>query len=198
MSRGPTPLPTHAAPATGLEDVTNGIRAVVDVEQRRLGALEDDEPLVVERAVQQRRRVGDVLLEPVAVQQQLLGHRLQVECRITLERAQHELLGLERGHDLLLEDLLVEHVLDADAQARGLVGVAGADPALGRPDLELPELRLARVVEHQVVGHDQVRVGAHPQVARRRRPRSLSPSISPISTDGSMTTPLPMTHVVPG
>ena len=46
--------------------------------------------------------------------------------RVARERAQRQPLGLERGDDLLLEDLLVEHVLHADPQARRLVGVARA------------------------------------------------------------------------
>src|SRR4051812_18094889 len=141
------------------------IRAVVDVEQRALRAFEHDDAAVVERAVRERRRVRDELLEPMAVREVLVAHRLQVQPRVARERPQAEPLGLERGHDLLLEDLLVEHVLHADAQARRLVRVAGPDPALRRADLELAELRLARVVEHQVVGHDQVRVGRHAQAA---------------------------------
>ena len=165
MSRGPDAAADARRAGDRVRRGHERVGAVVDVEQRGLRALEDHELLVVERAVQQRGGVGDVLLEPVAVEQVLLGHRLQVERGVALERAQHELLGLERGHDLLLEDLLVEQVLDADAQPRRLVGVAGADPALGRADLELAELRLAGVVEHQVVRHDHVRVGAHPQVA---------------------------------
>ncbi len=101
-------------------------------------------------------------LEAVAVAQVLLGHRVQVELRIARERAQQLLLGLERGGDLLAQDLRVEQVLDADPEARRLVGVAGADAALGGADLELAELRLAGGVEHHVVGHDQVRVGREP------------------------------------
>ena len=108
-------------------------------------------------------RVGDVLRDPVAVGQVVLGHRLQVELRRLRVRAQREPLGLHRGDDLLLEDLLVEQVLHADAQARGLVGVARADAAPRGADLQLAELRLARVVEEHVVRHDQVRVGADPQ-----------------------------------
>ena len=42
------------------------------------------------------------------------------------------------------QDLLVEQVLDADAEAGRLVGVAGPDAAAGRADLELAEPRLAR------------------------------------------------------
>ena len=75
-------------------------------------------------------------------------------------------LGLERCADLLLEDLLVEHVLDADPEPRGLVRVAGADAALRGADLALAQLRLAGVVEQQVVRHDQVRVSRHAQAAQ--------------------------------
>ena len=82
------------------------------------------------------------------------------------ERTQRQALGLERGDDLLLEDLLVEQVLDADPEPRRLVGVARPDPAPRGPDLQLAELRLAGVVEQQVVGHDQVRVRRDPQRAR--------------------------------
>ena len=95
----------------------------------------------------------------------LVGHRLQVEPRVARELAQRQPLGLQRGDDLLLEDLLVEQVLDADPEPRGLVGVAGADAAAGGADLQLAELDLARVVEQHVVGHDQVRVGRDPQRA---------------------------------
>jgi hypothetical protein len=40
MSRGPSPDPAHAPPAVGFDDVTYGIGAVVEVEERRLRTLE--------------------------------------------------------------------------------------------------------------------------------------------------------------
>jgi hypothetical protein len=141
------------------------IRPVVDVEHRRLGALEEDRALLVEHLPRELARVGDVLLDAMAVGQVLLGHRLQVEARVLLERPEAEPLRVHRGDDLLLEDLLVEQVLDADAQARGLVGVAGTDAAACGADLLLAELDLAGRVEQQVVRHDQVRVGADLQAA---------------------------------
>ena len=113
-----------------------------------------------------------MLLEAVAVGQVLLGHRVQVERRVLLERPQRQALGLHRRDDLLLEDLLVEQVLHADAQARRLVGVAGADAAARGADLQAPELRLAGGVEQQVVGHDQVRVGGDAQAADVHAPRA--------------------------
>ena len=133
---------------------------MVDVEQRALRALEDDVAALVEVLPGQPRGVGDVLLDPVAVGEVVLGHRLQVEVGRLRVRAQREPLGLHRGHDLLLQDLLVEQVLHADPEPRGLVGVGRADAAPRRADLQLAELRLARVVEQHVVRHDQVRVGA--------------------------------------
>ena len=110
-----------------------------------------------------RGGVGDVLRDPVAVGQVVLGHRLQVELGRLGERAAATRRLGSIAATIFFEDLLVQQVLHADAQARGLVGVAGADAAAGRPDLELAELRLARVVEEHVVRHDQVRVGADPQ-----------------------------------
>ena len=163
MSFGPTPVPVQADARDRVRGGHERIRAVVDVQQRALGALEEHVGVGVEHVPGEPRGVGHVLRDPVAVGQVVLGHRLQVELRRLRVRAQLEPLGLHRGDDLLLEDLLVEQVLHADAEPRRLVGVAGADAAPRGADLQPPELRLARVVEQHVVGHDQVRVGADPQ-----------------------------------
>ena len=138
---------------------------MVKVEHRALRALEDDLLAVLHQLPHQLRRVGDVLLETVAEGEVFLGHRAQVERRIALEGAQRQPLGLHRRDDLLLEDLLVEQVLHADAEPRRLVGVAGADAAARGADLQAAELGLAGGVEQQVVGHDQVRVGRYAQAA---------------------------------
>ena len=116
----------------------------------------------------------------MAVGDVFLGHRVQVEPGVGAllvvaldpllavrdrELPQSLLLGLQRGEDLLAQDLLVEQVLDPDPEARCLVRVAGADAAPRGPDRELPEPGLAGAVEQHVVGHDQVRVGGDAQVA---------------------------------
>ena len=132
---------------------------MVDVEQRPLGALEDHETAGVERVPDDVGGVRDVRLQAMAERAVLLGHRVQVELGVLRVRAQDEALRLERRVDLLLQDLLVEEVLHADAEPRRLVRVAGADAAAGRADLLLAEPELARVVEQAVVGHDQVGVG---------------------------------------
>ncbi len=162
---------------------------MVEVEEGRLGALEDHRLLAIERVPAELRGVGDVGLEPVAVVDVLLDHRVEVGTRIDhaahrplgrglrlvarflaqfapLHRqfAQRLLLGLQRGADLRPQDLLVEQILHADAEPQRLVGVGEADPAARRPDRVLPQFRLTRGVEEHVVGHDQVRVGRQLQV----------------------------------
>ena len=166
-----------------------GIGAVVEVEQRRLGALEDHRLAGVERVPAQARGVGDVRLQPVAVADVFLDHAVDVEPRVGHagrrlgdrlrflagfladlaplhgELPQRLLLGLQRRPDLGPQDLLVEQILDADPEPQRLVGVGGADPAPRGADRVLPQFRLAGGVEQHVVGHDQVRVGRDPQVA---------------------------------
>ena len=58
---GPTPPPVQAPPATGLEDVTNGIGPVVEVEERPLGSLEEHVVPGSQRVLDEGRRVGDQL-----------------------------------------------------------------------------------------------------------------------------------------
>jgi hypothetical protein len=138
---------------------------VVEVEHRALGALEEDGAIVVQNVPAELRGVGDVGLEAVPVGDVGVCHRVQVELGVLGEWTQHLLFRLHRGHDLLAEDLLVEEVLDPDAEPGGLVGVAGPDPAPGGADLELAELQFPGRIQLHVVGHDQVGVGGDAQPA---------------------------------
>ena len=76
---------------------------------------------------------------------------------VAIDQASERRLG-ERDLDLLAQDLRVEHVLHADADARRLVRVRRADPASRRSDLQLAETPLRRLVDRHVPRHDQVRV----------------------------------------
>ena len=116
-----------------------GIGAVVDVEQRALRALEDHQLAAVEALPRDRGRVGDVGREPVAVGHVVLGHLVQIErAGPWRTRAAPGRLGSSAALIFSLEDLLVEHVLNADAEPRGLVGVARPDAALVVPISRLP------------------------------------------------------------
>ncbi|OPZ46035.1 MAG: hypothetical protein BWY94_00927 [Actinobacteria bacterium ADurb.BinA094] len=140
-----------------------GVGAEVDVEQRPLGALEEHVLALVQRRVDEQAGVADEGLEALPVGQQLLRHLGRVE-HADLVALQQEVLLAQRGVDLAAQDLGVEQVLHADADARVFVHVAGSDAAAGGADLVLAELLLAGAVQQQVVRHDQVGVAAHAQV----------------------------------
>ena len=97
------------------------------------------------------------------VAEQLVGHLVRVE-HADVVALQQEVLLLQRRLDLAPQDLLVQQVLHADADARVLVHVARADAAAGGADLVLAELLLVGAVQQQVVRHDEVGVAAHAQV----------------------------------
>ena len=134
------------------------IRAVVEVEQRRLSALEEHGLAVLERVLDQEGRVRDVRAQPLRVALDLLRDLLEVERRGAVDALEPDVLLGERDLDLLAQDLRVEQILDADPEPGRLVRVRRPDPAARRADLQLPEPPLARAVERDVPRHDQVRV----------------------------------------
>ena len=79
---------------------------------------------------------------------------------------QDGVLLLEDDVELLAEDLGVEEVLDPEPDTGRLVGVGGADAALGRPEGVLAQEALRHPVQLLVVRHDQVGVAADHQPAR--------------------------------
>ena len=72
----------QAAPATGFDEVTNGYVPWSMSSSAPCAPSKSTMLPVVEHVPASARGVGDVLLEPVAVGQVLLGHRLQVERRV--------------------------------------------------------------------------------------------------------------------
>ena len=147
------------------------IGAVVEVEVRGLRALEEDVLTRIERVVHEVDRVGDHRLEARHHAEVRVRDLVTVERQPVVDLGQHAVLLAEREVELLAEDLRVEQVLDAQADAQRLVGVRGADAALGRAELVLAEEALRDAVELLVVRHDQVRVAGDPQ---RRRVHALA------------------------
>ena len=131
---------------------------MVEVEQRRLGALEQHVLAGAQRLVDEQRRVADDRPQPLRVALVAVGDLLEVEALDLVDALEPDVLLGERDLDLLAQDLRVEHVLHADADARRLVGVRRADAAAGRADLEVAEPPLRRLVDRDVPRHDQVRV----------------------------------------
>src|SRR3954447_24412570 len=171
MSRGPTPAPPQAAPATGFDEVTNGYVP---------WSMSSSAPCAPSKTTTRpssSARCASVVVSamncsrrwPYVRYSSLIVWRFSRGSRANGRRLSR--FG-SRAAMIFFLRILVEHVLDADAQARRLVGVAGSDATLRRPDLELAELRLAGMVEHEVIGHDQMRVGRDLQAADVDAPRA--------------------------
>ena len=111
--------------------------------------------------MQERGRVGDVRLEPAGQVHVLLDDRVPVQRQPSVELREDRVLLAQDDLELLSEDLLVEQVLDAQADASGLVGVGGADPALRRAERVPAEEPLRHLLQLEVVRHDQVTVPGH-------------------------------------
>ena len=144
---------------------------MVEVEQRPLRALEEDEAAVAQRAIDQERRVRDVRPEPLRVALVARRDVLEVDRLRPVDLLEPVVLLRERDLDLLAQDLRVEQVLDADPEPRRLVAVRRPDPAPRGADLELAEPPLARPVERDVPGHDQLRVAREVHLIRREPAR---------------------------
>ena len=136
---------------------------MVEVEQRALRSLEEDALAVVERPVDEQRGVGDERPQPLGEALVARGDVVQLERLLLVDALQPDVLLGERDLDLLPQDLGIEQVLDPDPEPCRLVGVRGTDPTARRPDLQLAEPLLARAVDDDVPGHDQVRVAGDPQ-----------------------------------
>lgn len=139
---------------------------MVDVEQRALTALEEDDLARVDGVVQDQRRVGDVRLDLLRVLEHLLDDLARLD-RAPVEDLGEELVLLLQGRlDLLLQDRLVVEVLDANAHTVDLVGVRRTDATARRTDLALPEEPFRHLVDRDVVRGDQMGIAADQQLGR--------------------------------
>ena len=144
------------------------IGAVVEVEEGRLGALEQDPLAAIERVVHDGDGVADHRRQPgCELIEVLLGDRRRLDGGTVVDLGEDEVLLVQHHVEFLAKDLGVQEVLHAKSDARGLVGVGGADAALGRAQRVLAEEALGEAVQFLVVGHYQVRV------ARDDEPRDV-------------------------
>jgi hypothetical protein len=116
--------------------------------------------VAVQGLAEQQRGVADVRRQAVRMAEELLDGLLHRGGAAVVDLGQDLALELEGALHLLGEDLLVEEVLDPDADPVHLVGVGRADAAAGRADPATAEEALGDLVEGAVVVGDDVRVGA--------------------------------------
>ena len=98
--------------------------------------------------------------QPVGVRRQLVDRLLDRRRAAVVDLGEDLVLQLEDALDLGVQDLLVEQVLDADADPVHLVGVRRPDAAPGGAEPPRAEEPLGDLVERAVVVGDHVRVGA--------------------------------------
>ena len=117
------------------------VGAVVDVEQRALRTLQQDRLAALECLVQQQPRIGDAVLEALSRPSTSSVTAAGSSALRFVDLGEDLVLDLQCGLDLLAEQLLVEHVGGANAHARDLVLVAGADATTGGADLGIARKR---------------------------------------------------------
>jgi hypothetical protein len=139
-----------------------GIGAVIDVEQGALRAFEQHLLALLAQLVQDTRDVALHRLDVVAERDRFVEGLLEIDTFHAQVFGQHEVVVIERGAQLLAQFLRVLEVGDTDATTRDLVFVGRADAAPGGPDGLAASGLLARLIERDVVRHDQGRGGRDP------------------------------------
>jgi hypothetical protein len=105
------------------------IRAVIEIEERRLRAFEEHVLSRVEGLVDKPDRVRDVRLEPRPADLEILAaDHVDVDGELVVDLGQHGIDGVQHDLELLPEDLGVEQVLHAQPYPHRLVGVRGPMP----------------------------------------------------------------------
>src|SRR5699024_10684757 len=118
--------------------------------------------------------VGDHGAQPFGVGAQLRDDVVNDRGAAVVDLDEDLVLLLQRPFDLCPQDLLIEQVGDANADAVHLVRIRGADPAPGRTDLALTQEAFGHLVQGAVVGGDHVRGGGDEQ-AGGIHPASVQP-----------------------
>ena len=129
---------------------------MIDIEQRALGAFEQNRLAVAHRIGEQKRYVADPRLHALGVLQHLIEHRLPVH-RAVLHQpvARRDVVA-----HVLFEARRIGEVAHADPAACNLVFVRGTDAARRRADLPFASSRFGEQVEIAVVRQNQVRLVA--------------------------------------
>jgi hypothetical protein len=136
---------------------------VIDVEQRPLGAFEENVVAAADRLGQQGRAAADVLGNLRRVFAVFGEDLFLVEGRFAEEFLEQEVLFRQDLLQLAAEGLWLDQVTHADAAAADLVFVGRADAAPGGADLTVGYL-LAGDVDGLVPRHDDVQVAVDHQL----------------------------------
>ena len=133
------------------------VGAVIDIEHRAVGALEQHALAGVDRLAHERARVAQIREQPAA----RFFHR--VDRLVGLDRFGFEqcfqvgVLLDDIAAELLFEEFEIEQIFESQSHPRHLVFVGRADSESGRADCALAEPRLARAIDRKMIRHHHVR-----------------------------------------
>ena len=137
---------------------------MIQVEQRPLGAFEEDVFAAPERVLDQRRRVVEVVAQAPSPARGKLDEGIGA-VRLGAVPGEEEVLVREDAVQPGPQGIRIEQVLHPQACPGRAVLVGGTDPATRRANLAVAEGRLAGRVQCAVIRQDHVRGAAHPHVS---------------------------------
>ena len=166
--------------------------------QRRLRALEEDVSAAAHRFVDFEEGVAEHRRHAASPGERLFVYFVEVERLGSVYLREYVVFDFKRARELVAQHVGVDEVFGADAYALVFVGVARSDAAARRTDLRAFGARsFGEFVYYFMVGHDDVRRVADDELRRFFCRAPASPSSSSKSVSGSMTTPLPITQLLP-
>ncbi len=143
---------------------------MVEIEERRLGAFEQDLRPAGQRVVQQPDRVTHVRLQTRAERTEAVDDVVDVD-RLATGLLDQRVLGDGTCPHGACERFELEHLAGADPDPPRLVGVGRPDALQRRADLVVAAHGLGDRVVGLVPREDQVGAARHPQIATRDAPR---------------------------
>ena len=121
------------------------IRAVIDIEQRTLRALEQQPCAAGHHAVQLVRDVDDQRPQAIGQCERVVDHLARLDTARAEVVLQHKVVQVERFTHAVGKARGIEQILRAYRTSRDLVLVRGTDATAGRADLRRTTLDLARL-----------------------------------------------------
>ena len=123
-----------------------------------LGTLEEHHFSGIKRLIEQHTDIDDMWSDSLCMGEEMLRDLRRIDLSPVVDLDQQMILLLEGRLDLLAKDRLIEQVLNAQADPVDLVRVRRADAASRRADPGLAEKTLGDLVDHLVIGGDDVGV----------------------------------------
>ena len=145
---------TRAGPTRrGVRGGHERIRAVVNVQERALGAFEQDVGLLADRVMQEHHGVGHQRLQILAGRV-VFGENFLKGQLLGTQRLEHTVVFFDARGQLHFEERGINQITHAQAHAGGLVAIRRANAALGGADLVF-------ALEHFALGIQFAMIGEH-------------------------------------